>query len=46
MLETETSAYFTAYPFILQSLSTIRLKNISGLQNEFPEYPIGFSDHQ
>lgn len=26
-------------------LSTIRLKNITGLKREFPEYPIGFSDH-
>jgi len=26
-------------------ISTIRLKNITGLQNEFPNYPIGFSDH-
>jgi N-acetylneuraminate synthase len=26
-------------------LSTIRLKNITGLKMEFPEYPIGFSDH-
>ncbi len=25
--------------------STIRLKNISGLRDEFPDYPIGFSDH-
>lgn len=25
--------------------STIRLKNITGLQKEFPNYPIGFSDH-
>ncbi len=25
--------------------STINLKNIIGLQNEFPNYPIGFSDH-
>ncbi len=24
---------------------TIRLKNIAGLRKEFPEYPIGFSDH-
>lgn len=26
-------------------LSTIRLKNITGLQKEFPNYSIGFSDH-
>jgi N-acetylneuraminate synthase len=26
-------------------ISTIRLKNIIGLQKEFPDYPIGFSDH-
>ena len=26
-------------------LSTIKLKNIIGLREEFPEYPIGFSDH-
>lgn len=26
-------------------LSTIRLKNILGLQEEFADYPIGFSDH-
>jgi N-acetylneuraminate synthase len=26
-------------------ISTIRLKNILGLQNEFPSYPVGFSDH-
>ena len=26
-------------------LSTIRLKNILGLQDNFPAYPIGFSDH-
>lgn len=26
-------------------LSTIRLKNILGLMDEFQEYPIGFSDH-
>lgn len=26
-------------------LTTIRLRNIIGLQKEFPEYPIGFSDH-
>lgn len=26
-------------------LSTIRLKNITGLQEMFPEYPVGFSDH-
>lgn len=26
-------------------LSTIRLNNIIGLRNEFPQYPIGFSDH-
>ena len=25
--------------------STIRLRNISGLRKEFPDYPIGFSDH-
>lgn len=25
--------------------STIRLRNISGLRREFPDYPIGFSDH-
>lgn len=25
--------------------STIRLKNITGLREEFPRYPIGFSDH-
>ena len=25
--------------------STIRLRNISGLRQEFPDYPIGFSDH-
>jgi N-acetylneuraminate synthase len=25
--------------------STIRLLNISGLREEFPDYPIGFSDH-
>jgi len=25
--------------------STINLKNIVGLQNRFPQYPIGFSDH-
>ncbi len=25
--------------------STIRLKNILGLRKEFPDYPIGFSDH-
>jgi len=25
--------------------STINLRNISGLQQEFPNYPIGFSDH-
>lgn len=24
---------------------TIRLKNIAGLRKDFPEYPIGFSDH-
>lgn len=26
-------------------LSTIRLNNIIGLREEFPDYPIGFSDH-
>jgi len=26
-------------------ISTIRLMNILGLREEFPEYPIGFSDH-
>lgn len=26
-------------------LSTIRLKNITGLQEMFPDFPIGFSDH-
>lgn len=26
-------------------ISTIRLRNISGLRKEFPNYPIGFSDH-
>ena len=26
-------------------VSTIRLRNISGLRKEFPDYPIGFSDH-
>ena len=26
-------------------LSTIRLKNILGLREKFPNYPIGFSDH-
>tara|TARA_Y100000768_G_scaffold388461_1_gene384496 strand:- start:1243 stop:2274 length:1032 start_codon:yes stop_codon:yes gene_type:complete len=26
-------------------ISTIRLKNISGLMEKFPDYPIGFSDH-
>lgn len=26
-------------------ISTIRLKNIVGLKREFPDYPIGFSDH-
>ncbi|MEK9727149.1 MAG: N-acetylneuraminate synthase family protein [Candidatus Margulisiibacteriota bacterium] len=26
-------------------IKTIRLKNIIGLRNEFPSYPIGFSDH-
>jgi sialic acid synthase SpsE len=26
-------------------ISTIRLKNIIGLSEEFPNYPIGFSDH-
>ena len=26
-------------------LSTIRLKNIEGLKETFPQYPIGFSDH-
>jgi sialic acid synthase SpsE len=26
-------------------ISTIRLKNILGLRKEFPDYPIGFSDH-
>lgn len=26
-------------------LSTVRLKNILGLQKEFPNYPIGYSDH-
>lgn len=26
-------------------ISTIRLKNIQGLQEEFPDYPVGFSDH-
>lgn len=26
-------------------ISTIRLKNIIGLRNEFPDCPIGFSDH-
>lgn len=26
-------------------ISTIRLNNISGLREEFPDYPIGFSDH-
>lgn len=26
-------------------LHTIRLKNIEGLQDAFPDYPIGFSDH-
>tara|TARA_B100000575_G_C23064530_1_gene612900 strand:- start:99 stop:1130 length:1032 start_codon:yes stop_codon:yes gene_type:complete len=26
-------------------ISTIRLKNISGLMEKFPNYPIGFSDH-
>jgi N-acetylneuraminate synthase len=25
--------------------NTIQLRNISGLRNEFPDYPIGFSDH-
>lgn len=26
-------------------LDTIRLKNINGLREEFPNYPVGFSDH-
>ena len=26
-------------------ISTIRLNNILGLRNEFPDFPIGFSDH-
>jgi len=26
-------------------IATIRLNNILGLRNEFPDYPIGFSDH-
>jgi N-acetylneuraminate synthase len=27
------------------ALETIRLKNILGLRNEFPDFPIGYSDH-
>ena len=30
------------YPPVLE---TIRLKNILGLRNEFPDFPIGYSDH-